>query len=281
MITAYKNFDLLEKNVKYLSKFFEIYIHIDKKSNIYDREYLDRLNTIPNVYACSFYSINWGSYLHLMAIALLLNECLKNKEIHRIHIISGEDFPVRKWKDFETFFSVQNNNNYIELTDISNMPSMKLRYEKFHFLHIFNRKSKNIIILLIDKIIRNLQYHLPFKRRISFRYKGLIWASLTQDAARAALDWLTPERVRELKFCEIAEEFFIQNALSESDELRKTIVTDNLRYDNWDGQMTGPRPLELSDYDKIIESNAFFARKFENANCDQRKIYDIFYHKFE
>ena len=40
------------------------------------------------------------------------------------------------------------------------MPIMKLRYEKYHFLHIFNRKSKNKAIVLIDKINKNIKLKL-------------------------------------------------------------------------------------------------------------------------
>lgn len=45
----------------------------------------------------------------------------------------------------------------------------------------------------------------------------------------------------------------------------KNVVTDNLRYTDWT-RRNGSRPayLDMTDYDKIKESEAFFARKFDS-----------------
>ncbi|XME03224.1 beta-1,6-N-acetylglucosaminyltransferase [Lachnospiraceae bacterium C1.1] len=281
IITAYKNYYFLKRNCELFSKYFKVYVHIDKRSSIATEDNIRELNSLQNVYAISKYKIYWGSYLHMMAVADLMEHCVRDGDIHRIHIISGEDFPIKRASEFETFFSEDNTNNYIELADITNMPVMQLRYQKYHFQFLFDRKSRNKVIVGLDKVLRQIQYHIPLKRKISFDYKGLIWSSITLNAAKTILNWLTPERIKELKFCEIAEEFLIQNPLMESECMRKTVITDSLRFDNWKSQLTGPKALEISDKEQMDKSGAFFARKFECNSREQVELYESYFERFE
>lgn len=270
IITAYHNEDMLEKNLRSFSKYFKCYVHIDAKSSLNNSNFLSKLNGIDDVYAISKYKINWGSYLHMMAVVDLLKEAYKDSDIIRFHIISGEDFPIKSFEEFYNFFEKDNlDKNFIELTDIRNMPIMKLRYEKFHFLHLLNRKSTNRGLILFDKIVRQFQYHIPFKRLIKFDYKGLMWCSITKEAVKVIFEYLTPKMIKSLKYCEIAEEFFIQNSLMESD-LFRTVVPRSLRYTNWNGCLTGPQVLTIDKLEEINNSNDFFARKIkldENDKC--------------
>lgn len=283
VITAYQNKAALKRNLELFSKKFQCFVHIDKKSPINTPEFLRELNAMENVTAISRYKINWGSYLHMMAILDLLQMALKKPEISRIHIISGEDFPVKSYEEFQQFFQVEHpKENFIELTDIRNMPVMQRRYTKFHFLHIFNRKSKNKLIIFTDKVIRQIQYHLPFERKTHFDYKGLVWCSLTREGAERVIEYITPERIAVLKYTEAAEEFMVQNALMDS-KLEKTIVKDNLRYADWNQCLTGPKVLKLKDYQKIKESNSFFARKIQDSKNEPeaKALYDRVFQEFE
>lgn len=282
VITAYQNQELLEKNLILFSKYFRCYVHVDRKSELNNPAFLEKLNSMHNVTVISRYKINWGSYLHMMAILDLLKMAVQEKEITRVHIISGEDFPVRSFEEFEKFFEVEHRlENFIECTDIRNMPKIKLRYEKFHFLHILNRKSRNLLVQLFDKGIRRIQYQIPLKRKTRFDYKGLVWSSLSIEAVYEIIRYLTPERVRVLKYCEIAEEFMVQNALMSS-ELKDTVVMDKKRYDDWNGCLTGPKVLGIQDYKKIKASTAFFARKIQDDKNNQpaSELYHRLYEEF-
>ena len=183
-----------------------------------------------------------------------------NEDNNRFHIISDADYPIRSFFEFESFFN-NNEKNYIEVTDITNNQFMQKRYQIFHFQHIFNRKSSNILEIYIDKVIRNLQYALKIHRNTSYRFKGLVWGSITRDGAKICRKYLSDERIHDLKYCETAEEFWLNNALLESD-IKDTVVQDNLRYAVWDRQnVNGPRVLNSDDILGIDKSSAFFARK--------------------
>lgn len=278
IITAYKNFDQLYLTIKNYSGKFNCYVHIDKSSSIGTDENIKKLNSLKNVYAICKYKIKWGSYLHMMAIFDLLKIAYKNSENSRFHIISGEDMIIKNYIEFESFFK-DNEKNYIELTDISSMKVMKKRYEKFHFQHIFNRKSPYKAVVLLDKIIRQIQYHIPFKRKNQYKYKGLVWSSLSRDGVKVIIEYLTKKRIRNLKYCEIAEEFFIQNSLME--KMPENVIIDKLRYMKWSGEnITSPKILDIEDYEDLISSDCFFARKVimdgnEKQNMLYNKLKDI------
>ena len=282
IITAYKNKELLEKNIRLFSSHFKCFVHIDKKSELNDFEYIQRLNSIENTVVISKYKINWGSYLHMMAILDLLKLAACDEEISRVHIISGEDFPLKTVDEFDEFFERDNRyRNFINIVDIRDDVKMKRRYEKFHFCHILNRKSNNILIKFLDKGIRQFQYHIPLKRNVKFDYMGLVWSSLSIEGVRAVIEYMTPLRIKILKYCAIAEEFMIQNALMDSD-LKDTVVPDSKSYNVWERQdSSGPRVLTIDDYENMIKSNCFFARKIQDSGDDKGKaLYDALYNRF-
>jgi hypothetical protein len=281
IITAYKDLDLLEENLKLFSGYFNCYVHIDKKAITDNSELLSRLNNIENVWAVSLYKINWGSYLHLMAIYKLLKKSLEDSDNTYFHIISGNDFPVKTPHEFEAFFT-GNRKNYFEVTDIRNMPVMQKRYQIYHFQHVFNRKSSNRAEVYIDKIIRHLQYMLHIRRKESYAYKGLVWGSITRDGAQCCVDYIEkPGRIHSLKYCENSEEFLLTNAILGNDKLRETVDYYNLRYSIW-SHADSPDVLDMSNLDDIMSSDAFFARKINNKGTkSQKQLYDVLKAKYE
>lgn len=259
-MSAYRDYEQLSHLLDLYSRFFNCYVHIDKKSAFSDEEHVRKLNQINNVTVISDYRINWGSYCHLLALSKLLKMAYNDESNTRFHLISDTDFPIKSHYDFERFFN-DNVKNYIEVTDISNNPFMQKRYQIFHLQHIFDRKSASKLEVYTDKIIRNLQYALKVKRNTSYKYKGLVWGSITRDAAKACLDYLDEKRILDLKYCESAEEFWLNNALMESC-LNDTVIANNLRYAVWDeNHVNGPRELSIKDLSDINEFDGFFARK--------------------
>lgn len=283
IITAYHNYEQLEKNLTLFSKGFNCYVHIDANSKEFDEEKIQRLNNLDNVYVYSKYKIKWGSYLHMMAIIELIEKALENKDNTYFHIISGDDFPTKNYNDYYEFFEKDNKNyNYLEVTDISDMPIMQKRYQIFHFMHILNRKSKHKSIILLDKCLRHIQYHLPIKRKRVFNYKGLVWCSITREAASYTVNTIRHNGdLKVLKYCEIPEEFLFSNTLLESEQFEKTVIKDKKRLTIWKDQYaTGPRELNIDDLEQIEQSDCFFARKivFNDKNYE---LYNKLYEKFE
>ncbi len=56
IITAYKNKDYLQKLISFFDKKFKVFVHIDKKSDIY----ISDMNVNENVTMIKKYNIKWG-----------------------------------------------------------------------------------------------------------------------------------------------------------------------------------------------------------------------------
>lgn len=67
----------------------------------------------------------------------------------------------------------------------------------------------------------------------------------------------------------IPEEFFFQTIIMNS-PYKENVVEKNLRYTDWSGK-NGSRPsfLDETDYEKIIKSGDFFARKIDSNISDK------------
>ncbi|SKB63901.1 Core-2/I-Branching enzyme [Lachnospiraceae bacterium] len=267
IMSAYRDFDSLNKLLDMYSRNFKCYVHIDKRSSFSDTRHINLLNQKENVYVISEYEILWGSYHHLLALYHLLKIAMEDPGNTRFHFISDSDVPIVPFSKFEDFFE-NNDHNYLEVADITDMPVMQKRYQIFHFQHIFDRKSPNKLIILLDKILRHLQFLIGIKRKTKYSYKGLVWGSITREAAKICLDYLSAKRINNLKYCENSEEFWLTNAILES-PLKDTVVTDNLRFSLWDEQhVNSPKILDITDLENITSSNAFFARKIQDTDSE-------------
>lgn len=264
LITAYKDQSQLEKLINFFSPHFLIFIHIDKKSQL----------TIPkkkNVYVIKKYKINWGGLDHLLAILELMRMALNHDDVGYIHIISGQDFPIKPISNFDFF-----NNNpkiYMQFENVTpKRDYFKNRYRKgVLFSNLDSRKKLNHLI--------NIFYGLSHKKRTYIDVFpedkidiGLVWCSMPRVAADYVLKYvLTHDFPNNWKHVNIPEEFFFQTILGNS-PFRENIINNNLRYMDW-SQRNGSMPayLDDTDYVKIKNSNCFFARKLD-TNISKKLI---------
>lgn len=142
IITAYHKFDQLMALIEILQKKFEIYVHIDKKS---DPSWKMKIKESEHVHVYSKFHVNWGGSNHLKAIVYLMNEASQNPDISYFHIISGEDWPVRSLDEIYSHFE---GNNEIDLLT-TKFSDATLEWKKncvnwqgyYSFLDLFNYKD--------------------------------------------------------------------------------------------------------------------------------------------
>ena len=65
-------------------------------------------------------------------------------------------------------------------------------------------------------------------------------------------------------------------------DLKDTIVPDSKSHNVWERpDSSGPRVLTIDDYENMIKSNCFFARKIQDSGDDKNKeLYDVLYNRF-
>ncbi|MEY3500622.1 MAG: hypothetical protein RL308_2291 [Bacteroidota bacterium] len=270
LITAYKNFDHLIEIVQCFDDNFEFYIHIDKKSNISD-VHLSNLTKFQNVKLIEQkYKVNWGGFNHLRSILYLSEQALKNRENIYFHLITGHDFPIKNVSFFLDFFKKSN----LEFMDYFNIPKIgganngnmdRIEYYNFYdFLDFKNDKQRSILNLIIK-----LQKRFGIKRAISSKmpklYGGSTYWSLSRECLTYVLKFTQENKfvLNRFKYTLCAEEMYFQTIIMNSDYANK-VANDNLRHIDWVARNgNNPAVLDETDYEKLLETNAVFARKFD------------------
>ena len=266
LITAYKESDYLYEMARTMSeRGIGIYIHWDKKSVTED--ILTKLNSIKNVKAISKYKVPWGGYQHVQVILYLLKMAYEeNEKFDYVHVLTGQDCLCGSVERLVSFFDKDNTKNYMSLSDAN--AGNTFRYRTYYRNDWINYKS--CIGKFCTKAFYILQKAVGVNRRTPNNYKvykGMVYVSIKREFAEYVLHFLdTPEGKifsEWIKWCFIPEEFFFQTIIMNS-PYKDTVCNNNYRYALWEKKHgTQPGILDMNDYENIIESKAFFARKMD------------------
>lgn len=270
LITAYKNYHHLEEIIDFFDDNFQLYIHIDKKSKISKIELNElRSHSIVRLVQQK-YKVNWGGFNHLKSILYLTNQALKCKQNQYFHLITGHDFPIKKTSYFVEFFK----NNDSEFTEFYTIPKMGHadnnnmdRIEYYNFHDFWNSKIHKQFEKI--KLVIRLQKRLGLKRELSSKmpklYGGSTYWSLSRECLEYVLEFTQKNKwfLNRFKYTLCAEEFYFQTLIMNSDFAKK-VTNDNLRYIDWVARNgNNPAVLDETDFEKLKETNAIFARKFD------------------
>lgn len=258
LITAYKDPGQLYRLAEILHRKCQVFIHIDTKSiSKFD---IATLAAMENVHVYSRYRITWGSINHLYALIYLMKKALADKDVTYLHLISAQDIPVRSLDRFDADDRI-----YMSLADV---PAE--RWQCYNIFQKFDQGSK-----VTERLYRGtvrLQEFLHIRRkhlgRFSHVYKGMVWCSMPRQAAEYADEYIRvyPSFLKSLYTCYLPEEFFFQTLFMNSAEWKDRIVSDNLRYTDWNRRNGSiPAILDETDYDDIINSGKYFARKIDTV----------------
>lgn len=270
IITSYKDFDQLSYLVdKLLSMEFKVFVHVDKKTFDKNNKQLIRLlNNSERVYLTSKFSINWGSINHLYAIIHLIKKAIEDNDVHFIHLISSQDYPIKSMDCFNSFFSSDNTNIYMTVTNQENFKNeIKSRYAQYYFFQQYD--SRNEKIRKMDDLSRKIQRKIGVNRQhfgcFDSIYKGMVWISAPRKVFNYVISFCNGNNsfFRFLYFCRIPEEFFFQTILLNS-IYSENVISNNLRFTLWmEKHNSNPAILDNSDFTAIQNSDAFFARKID------------------
>ena len=258
-----------KKLVNYLSTYFDIYIHIDKKTAIGVDSFFGN-----NIFVFKKYKVYWGSYNQILATLFLFKEANK-KQYDRYMLISGADIPLKTGKEINSFF-MHNTKEYFESFEL---PALHLNgnggFDRIDFYYSntlsFDRATplEKLNKKIFDKINN---YIIPFAKKhklhrsrmdISF-YAGANWMNLTNDCVNQIIAFIKNNKnfLTRFKFTICADEIFFQTIIHNYVN-NVEIVNDCLRYIEWESGSDHPKILKLEDYDKIKNSHCLFARKFD------------------
>ncbi len=269
IILAHKDIPLLCKIIQYFDRECDIFVHIDKKAKIIDTD-LKKISELKNIKKISRkYSIHWGGFSILKAELYLLNLVLRTSDANYIHLISGQDYPVKPLHEFLDFFQNANEKNYLSVQKMSfkEVTNRLLYFQPYDWVER-NTHGRNFI----KKIVR-FQKKMKLQRGacdlFATMYHGSQWFSITRATTNFILNYTKehPTFYKRMKFTFAPEECYINTLLMhfKSNEC----VDSNFRYIRWMYENgNNPANLTINHLGEIIESGAFFARKMEHPYCD-------------
>jgi hypothetical protein len=276
LITAYKNEKQLNWLVEHLSKDFDVYVHIDKRSSISVKE-------SERVHLYKKYKSYWGSYNTVLAVLFLLSEASK-KNYDRYVQITGQDLPIKSNKQIIEFFTNHKDSEFIESFKI---PSDAWknggldRVTRYWGIEPSKLAGFERFTGTISKLCLRMIYKLPisflFTRTINFQfYGGSNYMDLTGNCINKILEFLNGNKnyLNRFKHTCIPEEIFFQTTIKQVEP--ETVLENKvLRYIDWKTGPDFPRTFTLEDYQRIVDSEYLFARKFDN-NKDSEIIEKIY-----
>lgn len=288
LIMYHNDYYVLEKLLKQIdSKKFDIYLHVDKKVKNFDFEYTKKILKESNIYFIKRLNIKWSTYSQIKCELELLKEASK-KNYSYYHLISGVDLLLKSSDEIYAFFEKNNGSEFVAYQDMNKVTEdQKERIKYYHFLNKNRRHNNKLIRELSTKIyykLLSIQKKLKIDRlknnQLEIR-KGANWFSITDDLANYILT-KQKEISKTYKHSNCADEIFLQT-ITYNSKFKNNIYNEyqdehqNIkRYIDWNrGE---PYTFTIDDYEELINSKCFFARKFSSEN--DKEIIDKIFKKY-
>jgi len=267
----------------------DIFIHVDKKVKSFDEKKIIDICKKSKVWIYREVSCYWGGYsivkceMSLFQHAYETSRYSKNMKYDYYHLISGSDLPLKTQDSMHEFFDNNAEYNYVRFDDdYSDSKSCVQRVKYYYFpygllviKHFPVFRYINFGFKLFQKMLcmnrwKNSPFHL---------YYGSQWVSLKEDAVECILKKKTIiERLFRFTSCpdELYKQTILRNAGYQFYSVEnKDFVKSCLRYIDFSEHKPHPKTITMEDYDKVMNSGALFARKFDE-NVDREVILRIY-----
>ena len=286
LIMAHNEFTILEKLLKLLdNENNDIYLHIDKKVKNFDFNYFKKLIKKSNLIFTKRLDVRWGSYKQI-ACEYLLFRTASQKKYAYYHLLSGTDMPLTNQKTVHDFFDKNKGKEFVCFDNHQNISESAIERVKYYHLFVNLARSKN---KLLCKFFQVFHFHsIKFQKKLkinrlkkvnyTFR-KGANWVSVTDEFVKYLLS--KEKEVKKIfKYSYCADELFVQTILYNSKFYKNVYSIKNddylgiKRYIDW--KRGEPYTFTIDDYDLLINSDCFWARKFSSKKDKEiiNKIYE-------
>ena len=281
LIIAHKNENQLKKLLQLLDNINnDIYIHIDKKATpsmrLYDYRQCCKYS---NVYQYSEYRISWGSFSIIECELFLMEQAANGKEYQYYHLLSGLDLPLCTQKEIHEFFDKHSGIEFIHFASCREKNGalvddrVKYYWASRWYDALPLQKSLSIMRKL-DKVQVGIQRVFGINRlkkiEIDHFYRGAQWFSITDKLVRDIIN--EKEMILSIyKATKCCDEVFLQTFIKTHSAYEGKIYCSELRDDygtikrEIDWKRGGPYTWHLSDFDELMGSDNFFARKFDES----------------
>jgi len=274
LIMAHSQFTQLKKLILLLDDpRNDIYIHVDSKSTSFDENQFAKMTKQARYTFIDRKKVTWGSFSQINCELRLLE--VATKEYHDYyHLLSGSDLPIKSQDVIHSFFEENRGWEFLDFhKGAMDKKSYRDRIQLFHFLQEFiGKKENNPSLFYIEQGLLKLQeiFHINRIKKTGFEYKkGTNWFSITHDLALFVLSQ-THQIQKTYRYTLCADEIFL-HTLAWNSVFKNRIIGESKRI----LKKERPYTFRLEDYDNLMSSPHFWARKF-NEDIDPNIVLKIF-----
>ncbi len=271
LIMAHNEFHMLKKLINELDdERNDIYIHIDRKTKRVDKGEITSWAKKSGIFFIHRINIYWGTLSIVKCELLLLEAAIKNGYQY-YHLLSGVDFPLKDQNTIHQYFENEDREYISCHLDGENGDHYLYKIRYYYPLLRFVGKGqfegpgrkKAFMRWLLRQQWKFLEYQQKHNvdrtgknEGITF-YKGDQWFSITYEFAKYVVS--QKKQIIDLyRFTNTPDEFFIPT-LAMNSRFAERVNNCSLRKIDW--KRGEPYTFTEEDYDELIDSDAFFARK--------------------
>lgn len=277
LIMVHNNFYCLEKLLLLLDDSRnDIFIHVDKKVKNFNFHYYKQLCSKGNViFTPQRINVQWGTQSQINTELLLFEYAVSCNQYMYYHLLSGSDLPLKSQKWIHDFF-YNRTECFMTVHDEFSIYDYQ-RISRYH--GIFGKKMpwSNRLNAYASIIQEKMGVDRIAHWKNLLLKRGWNWVSIPHSAVILILsqrNWIK----KFTRFSVCADEMYKQIILLNSAEkiFQENNIYSSLRYIDWEnGANNHPHVFTINDYQRLINSDMLFARKFDE-NID-RNIIDMIY----
>lgn len=268
IILAHRNLQHVVRLIEYFANACSIIVHIDKKVEV-PSETIARIAKYPQVVGVyQRHNVNWGGFSMLKCEIDMIYYAINTTDSSYIHLISGQDYPVRPLESFLKFFE-NKKEDFVHYTHLPNPCWEDNTYRRFQYYYPYDIAAdhKNPKLWVLEQVKKQQKRDVkrPIPDEFDHLYGGSQWFSITRASACTLLDYTNkqPSLYNRMRMTFAPEESYIATVLVNLIGKEKVCGT-NHRYIRWKNE-NGNRPanLGLEHFYYLLEQDYLFARKFE------------------
>lgn len=236
----------------------KIYLQVDLKADI---ALFEEYRNYPHViFIKNRIKVAWGGYSQVQGMVNSFKEIIPFFEDGQyISVISGQDYPIMRNEDMNSFLSLNQGKAFMEYLLIPDEWSVGLKRLERYDLSDFHFPG---FATLEIKMNAWLPKRKPPKELV---YVGKSsWFTITIEHLKYIVGFLEKNHSikKYFKLTWGSDELVFQTILYNS-KYRGQLVNNNLRYIDWSAGKARPKVLDITDAEKLKQSGKFFARKFD------------------
>lgn len=256
----------------------DIFIHIDKKSNILTEDLYSAADKSNIYFVENNISVTWGSYSQIKAELLLLEMAFQTDDYIFYHLLTGSDLPIKPIDEINEFYSKNIGKLFIAYANPRLFPKnyeYRLKYRQFFLDYV--GKKRNIFFYLNKSAIKLQQIfclNKIFEGEFCF---GSAYWDIDKELVEHILNNKTIiEKEFRYSFC--CDEVFVHTIVWNNQRFRNRLYKNylnnglegNLRWMDFTGSTDGsPKSITPKDIEQFIDSGLFFARKFDENESNE------------